>query len=245
MKKFLPIILFVIGVLVLVLVYFFVIKPSKDASNEKEDTSSIIDVELIDRPIVSLTPTTDGHWLNLKIEKLQIPGAFSMDYELLYSLPDGRTQGVPGTITLKGQKVIERELLLGSESSGKFRYDEGVEEGTVTIRFRNDKGKLIARFITKFALLSNTKTLESIDSNFKANLTKTPRGFLVVMETFGIPKEPPAEVKSGPYGIFSSEDTSLKGDVELDSYSVYHFDGKDWEKASFDSGIFIGVDAEE
>ena len=239
MKKFLPIILFVVGLVVLVLVYFFVIKPSKK-TKVVEDDAALIEVSLNDRPIVSLTPTSDGHWLNLKIEKIKIPKAFSMDYELLYNLPDGRTQGVPGSITLNSQTLIERKLLLGSESSGKFRYDEGVKEGMITIRFRNDKGKLVSRFTTKFALLTGVKVLESVDQAFIATLSKTAKGFFVVMETFGIPKEAPSDVKSGPYGLFYSEGT-LSGEAKMDSYTIYIYKDSNWQKEVFDTGIFIGL----
>lgn len=242
MKKFLPIILFVVGLIVLALVYFFVIKSPSRNSNLEEDTDSLIEVSLNDRPIVSLTPTSDGHWLNLKIEKIKIPGAYSMDYELLYNLPDGRTQGVPGSITLNGQTLIERKLLLGSESSGKFRYDEGVKEGTITIRFRNDKGKLIARFTTKFNLLSNSTELESVDQNFLATLSKSAKGYFVVMETFGIPKEAPSDVKSGPYGLFYSETSALSGEAKLGNYTTYIYTSDNWEKDFFDQGIFIGLE---
>jgi len=242
MKKFLPIILFVLGLVVLLLVYFFVIKSPKKTNLLEDNTTNLIEVSLNDRPIVSLTPTSDGHWLNLKIEKIKIPGAYSMDYELLYELPDGRTQGVPGSITLNGQTLIERKLLLGSESSGKFRYDEGIEIGTMTVRFRNEKGKLIARFTTKFALLSNSKKLESVDQAFRVTLLKNVKGYFVVMETFGIPDEPPSDVKSGPYGLFYSEDTVLSGEAQLGSYTTYMYKGSDWIKDSFDSGIFIGLE---
>ncbi|MFH1971566.1 MAG: hypothetical protein ABIJ05_04250 [Patescibacteria group bacterium] len=242
MKKFLPIILFVVGLIVFALVYFFVIKSSKKSNLVEDDVTSLIEVSLNDRPIVSLTPTSDGHWLNLKIEKIKIPGAYSMDYELLYELPDGRTQGVPGSIMLNNQTVIERELLLGSESSGKFRYDEGVEVGTMTVRFRNEKGKLIARFTTKFALLSNLKELVSVDEAFAVTLSKSAKGYFVVMETFGIPKEAPGDVKSGPYGLFYSEETFLTGEAQLGSYTTYMYKGADWVKDAFDSGIFIGLE---
>ena len=241
MKKFLPLILFVLGLVVFALVYFFLIKSPKKTNIVEDDTSNLIEVSLNDRPIVSLTPTSDGHWLNLKIEKIKIPGAYSMDYELLYDLPDGRTQGVPGSITLNGQALIERELLLGSESSGKYRYDEGVNIGTMTVRFRNEKGKLIARFTTKFSLLSNTTKLVSVDEAFTATLSKTVKGYFVVMETFGIPKEAPSDVKSGPYGLFYSEATALTGEAQLGSYTTYMYKGSDWVKDAFGTGIFVGL----
>lgn len=211
MKKFLPIILFVVGLLILVLV-FVVIKSKKTVTTD--DSNTITEVALSDRPVASLTPTSDGHYLNLKIEKIKLAKATSLDYELLYSLPDGRTQGVPGTVDLKGATEIERKLLLGSESSGKFRYDEGVEEGSLTVRLRDSKGKLLAKFSTKFHLQSTDLELTSIDNVFKYILEKKPKGmFFVIMETFGFISGGPSSVVSGPYGVFAS-DTLPSGTAE-------------------------------
>src|SRR3972149_8163539 len=162
MKKFLPLIFLLLGVLVLVGV-FFLIKGKKEVPQDEEE--KVPEIAFENRPITSLTPSEDGHWLKLQIDKVKIK-AKSLDYELLYKLPDGRTQGVPGTVDLSSTTKIERDLLLGSESSGKFRYDEGVEEGTLTLRFRNSKGILTAKFLTEFSLISDTKTLSSIDGKF-------------------------------------------------------------------------------
>jgi len=243
MKRYWPLLLFLIGVLVLAGVYFFVLR--KPATEETLEEESLIEVSLINRPIASLTPTQDGHWLKLRIEKL-LSGADSLDYELLYTLPDGRTQGVPGTITLKGENEIERDLLLGSESSGKFRYDEGVEEGTLTLRFRNEKGKLLAKFSTKFHLQSGQSELTSVGEKLVYTLDKIPsKTFFVTMETFGIAKAPPGEVSAGPYGIFSSGKSASPGSLKLAGRTTYRYSGTAWTKLdggeSSDIGIFIAV----
>ncbi|MBI4153686.1 hypothetical protein HY503_01690 [Candidatus Woesebacteria bacterium] len=244
MKRYLPLLLFLSGTLLLIgTLYFFVLR--KPASEEKEEEEGLQEVSLIDRPVASLTPTEDGHWLKLRIEKL-LAGANSLDYELLYTLPDGRTQGVPGAITLKGESEIERDLLLGSESSGKFRYDEGVETGTLTLRFRNEKGKLLAKFSTKFHLQSATRALTSADDKLTYTLGKIPtKTFFVTMETFGIPGTPPGEVSAGPYGIFSSGKSAYPGSLELSSGTVYVYKATSWTKVeegeSSDIGIFIAV----
>lgn len=242
MKRFLPLLLFLLGLVVLAGVYFLVLKKPSEDSEEEAD---LIEVSLNDRPFASLTPKSDGHWLKLKVEKIRIE-AESLDYELLYSLPDGRTQGVPGTILLKGQTSIERDLLLGSESSGKFRYDEGVEDGTLTLRFRNSQGKLIAKFATKFHLESGVTKLTSVDGKFSFELSKaSPKTFFVTMETFGILVDAPGNVVSGPYGIFASTVTSFPGSVKLPSGSVYMLDGGSWGKVeggdASDIGIFVGI----
>ena len=204
MKKYLPLILLGVGLLVLILVFVF-IKNKKSAVVE-DDSNVLAEVAFKDRPFASLAPTSDGHYINLKIDKITLSKASSLDYELLYELPDGRTQGVPGTVDLKGETSFERKLLLGSESNGKFRYDEGVEVGSLTVRLRDSKGKLLAKFSTKWHLQSDVSELTSIDESFTYTLEKKPKGmYFVTMETFGLStNEVPSLVEGGPYGVFAS-----------------------------------------
>ncbi len=205
LKKYLPLILLGVGVLVLILVFALI--KNKKTEVAVDDSDTIVEVPFAQRPVANLTPTSDGHYINLKIEKITLPKAASLDYELLYSLPDGRTQGVPGTVDLKGQTTFERKLLLGSESNGKFRYDEGVADGSLTVRLRGSNGKLLAKFSTKWHLQSTDQELTSIDQNFTYKLEKKPKGmYFVTMETFGLMDSSIAEVASGPYGIFSSDE---------------------------------------
>ena len=244
MKKYLPFVLFGIGIVVLTIVLLIIKKNKANVPVEKEDTT--ITLSLIERPVASLTPSADGHWLKLSVTKI-LSSAASMDYELLYQLPDGRTQGVPGTIQLTGQDKIERDLLMGSESSGKFRYDEGVKGGTLTIRFRNEAGKLITKLSTEFALLSKTKDLMSTDEKFNYKLASlNSKDFFVVMETFGIVKEAPAELASGPFGVFTSSKSAVAGTVVIEGTNIYGYSGSSWTKLesgkSASTGIFIGTD---
>ena len=213
LKKFLPFILLGLGAIVLIVSFIFI--RSKKTDDVSVDDGAIKEVVFKDRPFVSLTPTSDGHWLNLKIDKIILPKTSSVDYELLYSLPDGRTQGVPGNVNLNSDTKIERKLLLGSESSGKYRYDEGVKDGSLTIRLRDGKVKLLAKFSTKFYLQSSDFELTSVDENFKYVLDKKPKGmFFVTMETFGLMDTSIESVASGPYGVFTSDTTLASGVAE-------------------------------
>lgn len=237
MKKYLPFIILGLGVLVLVVgaVVFF---KGKKAPETVEEETALIDVALADRPVVTLTPRSDGHWLDLTIDKLQINAA-SLDYELLYKLPDGRTQGVPGSVNLSGVSTIQKELLLGSESSGKFRYDEGVESGTLTLRFRNDKGKLLAKFVSEFSLQSNTAKLSSVDGVFTYTLAKSSKDFFVVMQTVGVSADAPGEPASGPWGVFSSATAKLPGTIDGVG-TVYALTGSTWTQLSDGAASDIG-----
>lgn len=202
MKKCLPFILIGIGLLVVALALFFVFKkPARDAGEEEVAK----EIPLDERPVVTLKPSSDGHYLKLTIAQIKVKGASSLDYELLYTLPDGRTQGVPGTVKLTGGDVI-KDLLLGSESSGKFRYDEGVDGGTITVRFRDAKGKLIGKLSTDFTMTSAVKSLSSKDGKFSYDLEKAAKGvFYVVMQTFAEPNPSSVLVYKDGYAVISSE----------------------------------------
>ncbi|HJX46140.1 MAG TPA: hypothetical protein VJ399_03180 [Patescibacteria group bacterium] len=240
MKKFLPFAILGIGIVILVGA-FFLTRNKKDVSQE-EETAPEIPFE--SRPVASLTPTEDGHWLTMKIEKINLEAA-TLDYMLLYTLPDGRNQGVPGdNIKIQKGETIERKLLLGSESSGKFRYDEGVSEGTLTLKFRDDNGKLVGKLSTSFHLQSKVNELTSIDSQFKFLLDKTPtKDFFVTMETFGA-FETLASTSKGPYGIFSSSKVMLSGIVNMQG-DIYSWIDNKWTKLdggkSSNIGIFASV----
>lgn len=243
MKKYLPVLLFAVGAIVLGLVFFLITKSTKDTGTFEDETETVPEVSLNLRPIASLTPTDDGHYLTMLVEKFEID-AKTMDYELLYSLPDGRSQGVPGSVTLGSSDTVERKLLLGSESSGKFRYDEGVTEGTLTLKFRNSAGKLVAKFQTKWHLQSMDTKLTSIDGKFTYTLPKAlTKTWFVTMETFGIPAEAHGDVATGPYGVFSSSKVKVSGDVTING-KAYRYAAK-WteltDNSSPDLGIFIGT----
>lgn len=241
MKKILPFILLIFGMLVVVVAIVFVKLSKKDESDQiLDDEETVAEIALEKRPVVSLIPSTDGHWLTMQIEKIGVDAA-TLDYELVYTVGDGRTQGVPGTIKLADEgAVIERELLLGSESSGKYRYDEDVENGTLTLRFRNDKGKLVGKLSTDFKLLSDTPELVSADGKFVLKSEDVFQGFYVVMIVFGLPDTKYTDV-IGPYGVFTSE-TNVRGEADIDgSGTIYLWDDGNWHKVDSETalGIFI------
>ncbi len=249
LNKYLPFILLGVGLLVVLAVYFLVFKKSSDKAAPEE--TALIEVALPDRPYVTLSPKEDvsknfGHWLHLRIEKLKVPGAVSLDYELLYNLQNGQPQGVPGTVILSGQNLIERDLLLGSESSGKFRYDEGVTNGTLTLRFRNEKGKLLVKFVSDFHMQNSEKVLTSKDGKFTYTLDKAPtKTFFVTMSSFGVPGELPTGTVSGdPYVVTSHLKSALSGSVTLNG-NINRWNGTSWQSLdsgkSADLGLFVGT----
>ncbi len=216
MKKFLPLILLAVGALVFIGALVMV-KGKKNTTVTPADTDDevVAEIPFVERPFTTLTPTSDGHWLTLNIGDIKVKNAASIDYELLYKTKTGTTQGVPGTIKLDGGKIEERKLLLGSESSGKFRYDEGVADGTLTFRFRSDRGKLVGKLTTDFHLQTGTTSLTSKDGKFIFTLGKAAKVYFLTMNTFGLPSTVNKTAKEGPYGVFSSDKTVYAGKATI------------------------------
>ena len=218
LKKLLPIIA---GILVVaIVVVAFLIKGSKSSgSSDNEDSGSTPTLSEDQWPAVSLTPTEKsdvsgslGHWLSFKVERINVKNAKSMDYLLVYNTSDGGQQGVPGSVQLAGTSV-EKKLLLGSESSGKYRYDAGVETGTMTITFRDSKGKSLGKLSTEFHLQTGVTELTSADGNFKYTLDKVAKNvYFVTMKTFTEPEAPTVVWQNG-YGVFSSDGEPHTGTI--------------------------------
>jgi hypothetical protein len=220
-KKSLPLIFIGAGLIALLLVVFFVAKGMKGgtATPTPED-ANVPDLPQAEWPVVSLTPTSNpqvsgslGHWLDFKVQKINVSGAVSMDYELVYNTTDGGQQGVPGTVKLDGTD-IDRPLLMGSESSGKYRYDAGVEQGTMTLKFRDASGKLIGKLSTDFHLQTGITTLTSTDGKFTYELDKIAKNvFFVTMKTFTDPAASMVVISQNGYSVFASDGKPHTGKV--------------------------------
>jgi hypothetical protein len=219
MKKFLPVIIGILVVIVVVAGIVIKIKSGASKGSPAEDTSNVPVLPESEWPAISLTPTDNpavsgslGHWLDFKVEKINVTNAASMDYLLVYSTSDGGQQGVPGTVKLTGED-IERKLLLGSESSGKYRYDAGVEQGTMTITFRDAKGRTLGKLATDFHLQTGVTELTSVDGLFRYMLDKAAKGvYFITMKTYAQPSTT-SVIWQGGYGVFASDGKPHSGTV--------------------------------
>src|SRR3990167_8098863 len=116
MKKVLPIFLIVAVGLGIATGVFFFLKGGSNSSEEGNSTPSDTRKEEVlkqlaveESPYVSLTPRADGHEFHLSVAKIP-SGVENLEYELVYKVASGVTQGVPGTVKVVGKKSIERDL---------------------------------------------------------------------------------------------------------------------------------------
>lgn len=232
MKKSLPFI-FALGVLALGFgIYFFFIKakPQKEQATLVPETT--IETPLEDRPYVSLTPGYLGRELNLEITRIK--NAKTVEYELTY-LSKGLSRGVIGSVDVQDKSSISKKLTLGSCSGKTCVYDEGVEGGTLTLKFR--QGAQVRKFTSNFVLNKGLDKIATGDGNFQIEKVSTAKGvstnFYVVMATIGLPQGKDNAL-SEPYGVFSDNKNigSAKVTIFLNKEDakakLFSWDGKEW-----------------
>jgi len=108
-------------------------------------TTKAVEMPVSERPMISLTPSADGHYLDLKLAG--VPASItSIEYEVLYDATDNGSQiekGIGDTVKLI-TSTIDKNLLLGTESCTngcKYSYDKGIVGGELTINFIDNNGQ--------------------------------------------------------------------------------------------------------
>jgi hypothetical protein len=174
-------------------------------------TPKLIEIPVGERPIINLTPREDGHMLFLKISEIPKSVA-SIEYELIYSAKDESVEIEKGLgDTIKDvTSSLERKLLLGTESCTngcKYKYDEGVNGGTLSLKFYNTNGQ-VSTYESSFVLkstadLKKDKILKLSTDNFEVPLPAklTGNNFFTLIKQY-----------RGGYSVFSSGTSTLSGD---------------------------------
>lgn len=210
-------------------------KPTPQPTKSPEESSS-------SRPYISLIPSADAHRLTLKLAR--IPSEItSFEYELIYFADfEGNKieRGVDSggrAVDITGKTEYAKEFLLGSESCTtgkcKYRYDEGVSEGVLTLKFISSEGT--DKYSTSYRLQNTTLAKEGLstgDGAFMFKLTTKPVGVYLTMTTAGLPKIGEFTPQSSPYAIYPT--TNYKGTVTFNStlteVSIYGYNGSAWQK---------------
>ena len=166
-------------------------------------------------PYALTYPRRDGNSLILNLKRTS--SYDSISYELAYTSKVDQTvvagtkvteeegsatagsidRGVIGTIDTKDKKSeYEQEIPFGTCSKNVCKYDQGVENGTLTLHIR--KGNKVFRMITQWHLQKPDVALGSLssgDGHFIYKLTADRQtlsnvGFSIVNDLTGVPKLP-------------------------------------------------------
>ena len=227
----------VVGLVLLVaVVAFFFLRPKEEANQEVEPAEKtrleITDVPLEEQPFLVLNPIGGGQKIEMEISNFgQVE---SVEYELTY-LSEGFSRGAIGSVKIDSEKVIEKELLLGSCSSGTCKYDKDVEGGSLTLRIKDDEGT--KKLVSGWQLYQNEEVLVSADKVFEITSSSFETGTFIVASTLGLPGPvEEGEVIAGPYGIFGNLSNpknlgvSFVPDRELTDPTILAWDGEQWEE---------------
>jgi len=212
MKKKLTIILIIVAVILIIGGIFLIRGRNKNqtAEENQQEQKKTLETPLVDRPYVVLIPRADGREFTMEISRIK--NAKTIEYELVYE-SQGLSRGVIGSIELSsGETEVSRKLLLGSCSKDVCKYDEGVEQGSLTLRFRGEEGT--RKFEASFHLQQGDKELSSMDENFKLTGKFAATTFYLTMPTIGLPEKLESKILANPYGVFTAGLSSVK-DSEL------------------------------
>lgn len=244
MRKFLPIFLAVLAGLAVVGGVIWLIKPGSETSEESgqsatkaKEEKTTEELSLEEKPFVSLVPGSSCEYI-LNVTGIK-SGVDKLEYEIVYKVESGITQGVPGTVNLNGKTSLTRDLLFGTESSGHRRCDKGVKDGTITVKYRDDDGKLIAKIEGDFQVKESAKALKT--DGFELDLGKISTEKYIVMNTIGLPGKAPGQVAAGPFGVFSAK-SKVSAEVEITGEGdIYIWDTSKWTKLVDGKTVSLGT----
>ena len=159
-------------------------------------TPRLVEMDVADRPQISLVSRNDGHELKLKIASIS-NNISKIEYELTYTANDNGLEiekGASGIIESKDlvSGTTERKILLGTESctSGcKYKYDAGVNGGNLNITFTT-KNSQISTFDSPFILRASAEVKKAgkliwTEENFNDTPKSIPSGsFFIALKDY-------------------------------------------------------------
>ena len=223
MTKTKKIILAVSAVIIIGLVLWFTVFKKPKSAPQTLVVEQAQPLSFEEMPLVLLSPKEKGHELLLQVKGTK--NTDSLEYELIYELEDGLTRGASGEIEL-AQEEGEKNILLGTCSSGTCKYDEGIIGGELTISLK--KGNKLRSFKTIFSFWDGNKTEQSSDSKLTIKFVDGKTTQYILLEGGGLPKPTNQKVVGGPYN-FTSESGKEKIEITLNGGGQLLFwDEEEW-----------------
>ena len=240
-------------VIILGAIYFLFIfqkgpqKPTLE--DQQEEVKELAEIELIMRPFVTLTPTTDGAEIIISIENMSYFD--KIEYELTYMADNPQAsgekiqRGSTGTDVNTREAKYKKSILLGTASRGVRSPDKGVEDGNLALHMF--KGQIEYQSETPWKLIqagAKVSKIEDQSGNFQIQLPALGKDlFIILAETIGLPqgdKEFKVENVVLPiYGSFSvspkfpkSAKISITLENDTTSPVIYSFNHQNlsWQK---------------
>lgn len=195
-----------------------------------------------DNPYVYLVPRGDGLAANLYATRFG--EAKYLGYELLYKTAT-QLQKAIGRFDLKGESIGPEEVLFGTCSAGgKCTFDQGVEEGTLTLKFLYQDIREEKVWESDFHLQTisgGTGEITSKDGKFSLKIPAggvTGSGLVNTMPLLSLPESLGKKIVGPVYGVFPIPGVKIvKGTASFLFFSppanfndlvIFGWDGKEW-----------------
>lgn len=230
-----------IGLAILILVVGGVVlvkmrggKPAQEQTAQKKKTvlepKNILEFSL--RPYLKLTPTADGH--NLEIAVIEVKkSATELEYELEYQSGTSR-QGFQEVLKLDTLPVSTTKLFGSKSGGGAITYHEDIKGGSLQARFIGPENYVLKQDWRYFDNKAKGTDFSSKDAKFQITSAdlKTNR-LLIIYNTPGVPTGLAGTVVSEPYSLTSA--SALQGTAtvsiranEEGELSLWGYNGSQW-----------------
>lgn len=227
--------------IVLIVIGVFIFKNPKKATQTPAGTARQVEqinqISIKDRPFVTLIPRADGKEVTLSLD--QVKNASKVEYELEYQT-DSLIQGVFGNIDFtKETPPVSKNLLFGSCSKGKCRYDEGIVGGSLTLRFEGGSQPYALKADFNLQNMFDRQGV-FISKDAKATLDVGKSGlanatFMIISSTMGLPAAVDGEIIAGPYAFLAASSPKLskasltiKSKDDLSGAKLMYWNAKAW-----------------
>lgn len=249
MKKTLPILLIIFLILLSGFLGWKFLKKKKPAKETKKrfkpKIETINQLPLEKRPYVIIEPKSKtrpqdyGYWITVTIDR--VSDYKNVEYDVEYQ-SGNLIQGFMHRIDFaKEPPPVSKEGFFGSESKGKYKYDEGVKSGSILFKFYRD-GQYDA--LKTYFNLQNMKEENGIftsnDGRAVLEVGKgdlNPRDYVIIASTLGLPAEIKGKAISEPYGFYSHRSVKLKDATltirskeDLTNVKILGWDGGEWQE---------------
>lgn len=249
MKKIIPVLLIILILSSVLLGWKFLLKkkPAGEVEEElKPRIEAINQLPLQQRPYITIEPKSEtkpqdyGHWITVTIANAS--NYKKVEYEVEYQAGN-LIQGFMHRIDFAKESFpVSKEGFFGSESKGKYKYDEDVRSGHILFKFFKDNLNYDA-LKTYFNIQNMAEQKGLFTSNDgKASLevgNKDLNGgdYIVVASTLGLPSQTEGRIVSEPYGFYGNRSVALnnatltiKSKENLTGAKILGWDGKKWQE---------------
>lgn len=189
-------------------------------------------LEFASRPYIKLTPTADGHNLEIAVLEVKKP-ATELEYELEYQ---------SGTLLQGFQEVLKLDTLpakttklFGSKSAGgSVTYHEDIRGGSLQARFLGAENYVLKQDWRYFDNKAKESEFSSKDAKFQiTSLDLKNNRLLIIYNTPGFPTGLDKTPVSEPYSLTSA--SPLKGEATISlraneegDLAIWGYDGAKW-----------------